>query len=303
MTVRMVNGKVFNPEGVEVNATLQCNMRCRSCAHLSPLFRRENADPDEVHEQLSLLAHSYHASYAKIMGGEPLLHPEILALIAAVRSSGVADTILVATNGTLLHRAPVEFWAAADAVELSLYPSRMPDDDTLQRFRELAVAHEVDLLINHYDHFRATYSEHADGSPSVVQDVYDTCKLAHYWHSHTVIDGWFYRCPQSVFMPRQGVAGGWDPRVDGIELAGDPGFADRLYAFLRRPEPLRACRNCLGSVGVRHPHEELDRANWRPAAGVVDLLDPEFLEVCRADITADDGCVRVSESYPARVSR
>ena len=39
-TLELRDGKVRNPEGLEVDATLHCNMRCVSCSHLSPVFRR-----------------------------------------------------------------------------------------------------------------------------------------------------------------------------------------------------------------------------------------------------------------------
>ncbi|MFE1936308.1 hypothetical protein ACFW95_39170 [Streptomyces sp. NPDC059474] len=298
MTVRLVDDKVRNPEGIEVNASLQCNMRCQSCAHLSPLFRRENADPAEVHGTLSLLSGSYHASYAKIMGGEPLLHPDIVGLIEAVRATGISDTILVATNGTLLHRVPDSFWQAVDSLEISVYPSRMISPEDIEQYRVMARDHGVSLLVNYYGHFRAVYSEAGTNSAGLVQDVFDTCKLAHFWNSHTVYDGWLYRCPQSVFMPRQLRTGGWDTRVDGIEIEDGPEFLDRLYRFLTSERPLRACQNCLGSIGKLHPHQELPRTDWQVTKRLEELVDYPFLEICKDDITADDGCVEKSLSAP-----
>ncbi|GHE70211.1 hypothetical protein GCM10018785_43390 [Streptomyces longispororuber] len=298
MTVSLTDGKVRNPEGVEVNASLQCNMRCRSCAHLSPLFRRENADPAEVHDTLSVLSRNYHAAYAKIMGGEPLLHPDIVGLIEAVRATGVSDTILVATNGTLLHRMPDRFWQAVDSLEISVYPSRMLAPEDVERYRALARDHGVSLLVNYYTRFRAVYSETGTDSPGLVRDVFDTCKLAHFWNSHTVYEGWLYRCPQSVFMPRQLRTGGWDTRVDGIEIDDGPEFLDRLHRFLTRDRPLKACRNCLGSVGRLHPHEERPRTGWQVTEPLEDLVDRPFLDICKDDITADDGCVERSLSAP-----
>src|SRR5689334_7753996 len=122
MTVHIADGRVINPEGLELNATLHCNLRCRSCSHLSPLYKKAVADPAETRAMLATLARSYHASFTKILGGEPLLHPDLMGLIEAVRSSGVSDTILVCTNGVRLDRAPAGFWEAVDSVEMSMYP-------------------------------------------------------------------------------------------------------------------------------------------------------------------------------------
>lgn len=295
--VQLRDGKVINPEGIEINAVVHCNMSCKSCAHLSPLFRKQAIDLDSLGAHLETLSNSYHAAYVKIMGGEPLLNPNLLDLIKIAARSNIADEILLTTNATLLHKASDELWDAIDSLELSLYPSRLPDDEKIESFKSKAKKYKVKLLINYYDNFRHSYSEEKNLDPNLVQDVYDTCKMANFWHSHTIIDDWFFRCPQSVFIPQQNVAGGWNNEVDGIRISSDPEFPELLYKFLTRPKPLKACENCLGSVGKLHPHQELRRADWRPQGGFEDLISREFLDICRKDITADDGCLKSSENY------
>ena len=295
--VQFRDGKVINPEGIEINAALHCNMACKSCAHLSPLFRKKNANPDMVYRDLEILSPLYHAAYVKIMGGEPLLNPDLLELIKAAHSSGIADEILLPTNGTLLHKLSKELWDAIDCLELSLYPSRLPDKKEIDALKSKAASHKVKLLIHYYDNFRFSYSGNKNGDTSLVQDVYNTCKMAHFWHSHTVLDGWFFLCPQSIFIPQQGVDKGWDIKVDGLRISNEPRFANSLYKFLTRSQPLKACEYCLGSVGKLHSHKELRRVEWRPLEKYENLICREFLEVCRKDITTDDGCLQSSENY------
>jgi organic radical activating enzyme len=296
MTLDLVHGRVVNPEGLEVNATLHCNMRCTSCSHLAPLFRRTNVDPLALHDSLAMLADSYHASYTKILGGEPLLHPDLIGVIEAVRSSKVSDTVLVCTNGTLLDRAPPAFWQAVDTVEISVYPSRPISPERMRGFEALAREHGTDLVVNHYSHFRVAYSEQGTDSDTLVREIFDTCKLAHVWLSHTVVDGWLYRCPQSVFLPEQLAHSDWDRTVDGIEIEQGPAFVRELLAFLNRNTPLRACRRCLGSVGLLHRHTEVPRAHWRQELPTADLVDREFLKLAKDDVAIDDGCVAGSSA-------
>lgn len=302
MTVPVVAGKVVNPEGLEINATFNCNMRCRSCSHLSPLYRKSAVDPAELADSLALLTRSYHASYVKILGGEPLMHPDLLGVIEAVRSSAISDAILVCTNGTLLDRAPERFWESVDAVEISMYPSRPRTEEELARFRELADAHGVDLLVNTYTHFRYAHSEAGTDSPELIRRIFNTCKLAHVWLSHTLHDGWLYRCPQSVVFPDHVANADWDRTVDGIKVESGPDFVARLHAFVNRTTPLRACRNCLGSVGAIHPHAELPRTQLRQPLPTEEVLDWEFLAAAERDITIDDGCVATSVGAPVGTS-
>ena len=69
---------------------------------------------------------------------------------------------------------------------------------------------------------------------------------------------------------------------------------------MTRSQPLEACKYCMGSVGKLHPHEQLPRTKWRPLEKYENLLSREFLEVCEKDVTADDGCLRSHEVYPAK---
>jgi hypothetical protein len=154
----------------------------------------------------------------------------------------------------------------------------------------VAREHGVELVVNYYGHFRNAYAEEGTGSAELVRDIFDTCKVAHLWLAHTVQDGWLYRCPQSMVLPEQLESASWDRHVDGIEIEDDPGFADRLLAFLNRTTPLRACRYCLGSVGTLHPHVEVPRQQWRTAGPTEDNLDREYLTLVKRDITIDDGC-------------
>jgi radical SAM family protein/4Fe-4S single cluster protein len=293
MKIRVAGGKVRNPEGIEVNAALHCNMRCTSCSHLAPLFRREFVDPAATYDSLARLAKHYHAAYTKILGGEPLLHPDLVELIEAVRASGVSDVVLVCTNGVLLDRMAEEFWRAVDALEISIYPSRTPPAGRIRMFAGLAREHDVQLTVNYYDHFRIAYSENGTDSAPLVQRIFDSCKLAHYWHSHTLHEGWLYRCPQSVVLPRH-LDEGWDGRVDGLEIRDDPRFLDDLVAFLNRRAPLRACSNCIGSVGRLVPHAETRPRDWRQVAPTEEVVDFVHLRESEEDITVDNGCVRPS---------
>jgi hypothetical protein len=290
MGARIADGRVINPEGLELNATLHCNLRCRSCSHLSPLFKRSATDPVATHDTLTTLARSYHASFTKILGGEPLLHPDLPGLIEAVRTSRVSDTILVCTNGVLLPRAPDAFWQSVDAVEVSMYPGRTLPTDELRRLHAVAREHGVDMTVNFYGHFRIAYAEGGTTSAPLVRQIFDTCKVAHLWLAHTVHDGWLFRCPQSVFIPEQLEGARWEAREDAIAIEDGPGFVDRLFAFLTSTAPLRACRNCLGSVGTLHPHSQPERREWRQRTTTEEAVDYAFLTRAERDITIDDGC-------------
>lgn len=301
MAFQVSDGKIENPESLEINVAHHCNLSCRACSHLSPILPRTLADPEEVHASLSVLAKSYHAAGCKLLGGEPLLHPALLEIADAVRATGIADKILVCTNGLLLPRMSPAFWDKVDAVLVSHYPGGALDSAEYPRLSDLAREHGTDFQVYYFDHFRESYSETGTHSPGLAQRIYNACKIAHLWSCHTVHQGYFFKCPQSAFLEL--VLDAEERRLDGLRIEDSPAFREALLAYLNAAAPLRSCSRCLGTVGQRFEHEQTRRRDWRGSQdrSTEELVDPEYLALSELDIEADDGCVRQSCPVPAPV--
>lgn len=280
------DGIIHNANNIEISAAKHCNLTCRSCSHLSPLYRKANADIESVSATLRLLAKSYRARSCKILGGEPLLHPRLPDLVDAIRETGVCDRIIVATNGILLPRMPAEFWQQIDQVIVSMYPGHALDGETLARLRRTAEAHGVQFDVGMANTFRYAYSMTRNGSPLLVDRIFRTCKIAHVWRCHTVENGRFYLCPPSAFIPE---ALGDDDTLtgpDSLPITDDPAFGDALWSFLTRPKPPDACANCLGTVGALHPHNQARRHGWGEKSPPEFLVDMDHLADCERDLDA-----------------
>jgi hypothetical protein len=270
------NEKVRN-SSCEINVVEHCNLSCRSCSHVSPAFRRTVLDPAALEHDLSLLAEHYNVGTVRLLGGEPLLHPDLPAIVEAVRRSGIGQKICVVTNGLLLPRMSRALWEAVDVVELSSYPGSELGPDDLDRCREEADATGTRLDVIRVQMFRESYSEVGTDDAGLIGQIYQTCIIAHVWRCHTVANGAFYKCPQSYFLPK---LLGADLGMDGVTI-DEPDLGRRLRAYLASPEPLAACRNCLGSAGRRFAHEQTPRAEFRTRQGqrTEDLIDPDYLGV------------------------
>lgn len=284
------DGKVINPRGLEINVVEHCNLSCRACSHASPMLRRADADPDRVHSDLRLLAQSYSPAFVKVLGGEPLLHRELPRLLDRIRESGITDRIILTTNGVLLHRKGAELWGRIDSLEMSEYPGHEPTIEQYELIADRARTHGVNVCVNRFERFRESYSEVGTHDEDLVEDIFDTCQMAHEWFCHTVHEGNFYLCPQSLFLPRIGVAHAGPP--DGLPIETDEGFASLLLAYIERRSPLNSCRNCLGSVGKLLPHQQVRRNAWQQPQQipVEDLLDRPHLEALKTGTHAPYGC-------------
>jgi hypothetical protein len=221
---------------------------------------RSLLDPEQLRRDLSVLGESYHADCARIVGGEPLLHPGLLDVIAVVRESGIADSIRVATNGVLLPRMDHRFWDAVDGVHVSLYPGQELSVGERTACAERAAAARVSLQISRVYLFRESYSELGTTNERLVRKIYASCDLAHVWHCHTVANGHFFKCPPAYFLPQLLPVEG---PTDGLRIERGAAFREELLRYLESPTPLASCRYCLGSAGKRFAHAQTPRRDFR----------------------------------------
>jgi len=279
---RVKDGRVFNRTCV-VNVVEHCNLRCRSCAHLSPVLPKHFVDPEALCSDLTVLARSYHANVLKILGGEPLLHPGLPEIMMAARKSRVADKLEIWTNGLLLPRMERRVWEVVDSVRISLYPGRSLTQDKLDTCVDLARQNNVSIRYKHYQAFQESYSEQGTEDPELVQRIYTTCNSAHRWRCHTVANGWFFKCAQSYMIPKGMLLGPQATYRNGIQIDDSPDFRDRLLSYLTSPEPLPSCRNCLGSAGRYIEHQQVRRQEFRPVQSrpTEDLIHPRLVGTTR----------------------
>lgn len=222
-------------------------MRCRGCNHLSPIMPKAVVNPAELVADLAFLASMIHVPKLLIMGGEPLLHPEIDRVLEAARSSGLGDRLEVLTNGKLLSGMSPEFWALVDSVIVSAYPGI-----EFSWPREYEDKVQVVKTVEFNESFSATKNEDV----ALLKSLWDGCGIRNV--SFGLVNRHFYKCMRSAYIPR---AVGLPPTVDGISLEGLTEKA--LIARIRDAQPLEACRYCTASSGKAFAHEELPQESWR----------------------------------------
>lgn len=279
MPYLIINEKIYNHKACELNIVEHCNLSCRACSHLSPILPKHFVTPKQVFSDCSTLAKYYHSKYLKIIGGEPLLHPNLIQVIDAIRSSGISEIIQVVTNGQLLPKILDIFWQKVDEVSISIYPGKEFSSDDLEKVEHQAKLHNVVIEYLYFDNFRESYSELGTRDEKLVRRIYSTCKIAHTWHSHTVADGYFYKCPQSLFLPK--IINNDLNYQNKIKITDSPEFAENLLTYLNATEPLSSCYHCLGSVGKLFAHEQKPHSTWRSPQKhtTEELIDLNYLAI------------------------
>ena len=123
-----------------------CNLNCRGCDNLSPLAPETLANLSVIERdcrRISRLAGGQ-VREVQLLGGEPLLHPQVSAVTDIVRKCFPSAPISIITNGLLLSGQKEEFWESCRRnsirIVVTKYPVKLDYDAIKSRVREQEVA-------------------------------------------------------------------------------------------------------------------------------------------------------------------
>ncbi len=252
---------------IEYNLTEHCNLSCYACDHASPLLPVRFADVMSFEKDIEALAPVFHAQELRLVGGEPLLHPQLLDFVRQGRSSKIAEKIVIITNGVLLHEMPYEFWQLIDDLRISVYPG-VRRNLSLEAAAIICAEHNVYFEADEKNsQFQRSLLNREIEDKELVQQVFDACEMARDISCHTVYEGRFYLCSVSPFLiPRLTKLGiDFDNKSDSVALHNNKNLKDEIGKLLTSKLPLRSCRFCLGTSAPWTAHHQMnskDRQRW-----------------------------------------
>jgi hypothetical protein len=249
---RILPGKLW-VSSLEVPAVQHCNLRCSDCDHAAPLLPKSFVSPDQLKDDLEKLSQHMRVGEFRIVGGEPLLHPNLGDLIEVVRRSKISSSVTLVTNGVLIHT--LSLW-------VSFYPgirTGMPQAEIRQRCKDYRVKFTPMII----DHFRQLLLNKYNDDENLVRKIFQKCDNAQRWRCYAILDGYFFRCavaPQTKI--RLAIAGlnylGY--QIDGLNIQDRTNLRRRLKDYAFSKQPLGACHYCLGSSGKMVPHAQVINA-------------------------------------------
>jgi cyclic pyranopterin phosphate synthase len=240
---------------LEVHVTDHCNLRCAGCCALSPFSPKRFLHPSELGRDLGWAKAALRPSVFKLVGGEPLLSPHLVALAQLAKESGIAPSVSLTTNGLLLARAPDALFACLDAITVSIYPGAGIDEPGLWALRERAARFGVALNEKRQATFQAMTRPSPSDDDAATRAVFEGCWLRH--RCHTLHDGVLYACNRPPNLDGFLGAGSEYASRDGISLTPRERLVEDVQAYLERSEPLASCAHCLGGTGAFIPLRQL----------------------------------------------
>ncbi|OHB62912.1 MAG: hypothetical protein A2Y76_11525 [Planctomycetes bacterium RBG_13_60_9] len=225
---------------MELHLADHCNLNCRGCGHFCPLAPPWYADLQQYRSDMGRLGQLFrNIRTIRLMGGEPLLHPDPAPFIIATRAAFPHAGVQFVTNGILLPKAPQEFWEACRTthtdVDVTVYPpmtSRMPD------LRSLCDAQGVCLHITRREDFHAHLNLNGDSDKRLA---FVRCRERYF--CPFLQAGRLYTCGVPALV-------GYFNRQFGREIAADAGIDIHSpkasgRAILRQlNSPIETCRWC-----------------------------------------------------------
>lgn len=112
----------------EVDITAHCNLNCRCCSQFSCIADEEYLALESMEQDFNRLGELFHGEAGRIylIGGEPLLHPQLNECMDIARKYFPIGTISIFTNGLLLLKQDEGFWSKCREREISIIVTKYP---------------------------------------------------------------------------------------------------------------------------------------------------------------------------------
>lgn len=187
----------------DIHLTDHCNLKCKSCLHFSPLAPEIYQDVDILERDCARLAELTGGRVADIcvLGGEPLLHPQITDCLDIARKYFPIDRIYIVTNGLLLPKQPEAFWKNCKknnvGIDISLYPINLD----LNKLKKLAEQHGVQLQFRGdpaVQRMKWTQQTLDLAGKQSISESHRICELANFCIQ--LINGKLYQCETTAFV-------------------------------------------------------------------------------------------------------
>jgi len=188
----------------QVHLVEHCNLKCSGCLHFSPLAEEEFLDIKEYEQDCNRLSELFdsEAGVIHLLGGEPLLHPNLVEFMHITRAAFPTGRIILLTNALLLPSMDEQFWRACHQYRIEVTPSRYPVQFDYSVWKDYA--QKFDVFYNLEDQFKdktqmCRIQISPKGDQPVEKNFYNCWKSAGI--CTTLSHGRIYPCDTAAYAP------------------------------------------------------------------------------------------------------
>jgi len=254
---------------IEVHLAEHCNLNCAYCTHCSPIAQQGFANIEQFERdfiKLSKLTNG-NIGYIKLMGGEPLLNPDIVRYMQIARNNIPKGTIEISTNGILLPQMKEDFWRACKAndivVRISRYPIKLDGDKIFQAARKNSVNVLYDTVQHRAHRDDVFWIQKFDVRGN--RDIYESYRNCRTKTCTFLKDGKIYNCAQipcSQYLEKH-----FDIKFsisnDDFLVLDNINNLQELLDFISHPSPFcRYCATTAENLFVKWKISEKEKEEW-----------------------------------------
>ncbi len=137
---------------IEVHVAEHCNLNCKHCCHFSSIAEKEFYDLDKFRQDMDRMSYLLRRRLFDfhLLGGEPLLNPQINEYAKISRQFFPKTRISIITNGILLDKMDKSFWKTLNENRINIVPSLYPIKIKWKSVLKKAEKYNVGIY-NYYD--------------------------------------------------------------------------------------------------------------------------------------------------------
>lgn len=234
-----------------------CNLNCKGCTHFSPLFERTMPNFDERMKDVEMLRSKFSNIFGfHILGGEPLLNPQLGMYVKEIRKLLKDTYIEIVTNGLLIPSLSNEILQSIRENDVSIRISEYaPTTKLLPQIRDILECQGISYGISGFDDVKNMF-----GKPLSLSE---NSRYPHKCISPGCVNIWngkIARCPTLMYIEKFNARFGLQlPSAGILELDSDISGLN-LLNVLEKEVPL--CKHCV-----------LNELPWEQHKGEIDLED------------------------------
>lgn len=231
-------GDVIMPH-VELHISDKCNLNCKGCTHFSPLFSEVGANLKQKMDDIKSLKTLFSDIFRiDILGGEPLLNPELKEYVIELRQLLPKTFIQIYTNGLLIPKLQSDVLQAIVDNNIGICISEYyPTHQMIGKIREILDKYYIRYRIAEYDSkqlFNTPISLSMD-SKYPQKCISNGCI--------TISDGMIARCPTLMYVSKFNEYFNQHLPIDGIHKISEYTNGKELLADMKKKVPL--CKHCV----------------------------------------------------------
>jgi sulfatase maturation enzyme AslB (radical SAM superfamily) len=231
---------------LEVHLVDHCNLNCSGCGHYSQMASPTYTDLGRYETDIKRLGQLFrNITMIRLMGGEPLLHPDPASFVTVARSYFPRTDLWLVTNGTLLPKASAAFWEACrntkTAIDLTIYP---PFKQRAAEWQSLCDTEMVTCRTHEVHTFHKHMNLRGDSNKG---RAFLRCRNQFY--SPFLQDGRLYTCPKPALVHYFNSKFGTEIAADsGINIHSSNTSAREILDYIDKP--IETCKWC--TYGFTH---------------------------------------------------